>query len=109
VQAREEPLDDRPRAQLQRRQSRDDRRVEESQFAGTADPHGRPYVSRPLFGPGTASSKPRDDAVGIDVLGLGVEVRDDAMAQDWRRERPQVGDGHVIPALHQGHAPCRRE
>src|SRR6478736_7851298 len=44
----------------------------------------------------------RDDRVGVDALGLGVEVGDDAMAQDGRRQRANVSDGHVVPAVQQG-------
>ena len=42
-----------------------------------------------------------DDRVGIDALGLGVKVREHAVAQDRFGERLDVLDRHVIPAMHQ--------
>src|SRR5690349_1623485 len=43
----------------------------------------------------------RDDRVGVDPLGLGVEVGDDAMAQDLRRQRAKVAHRDVVTAVEQ--------
>src|SRR6478736_6872474 len=44
----------------------------------------------------------RDDRVGVDALGLGIEVGDDAVTKDRRRQRANVGDRDVVAAVQQG-------
>src|SRR3954471_11199894 len=48
-----------------------------------------------------ALEQPIDDRVGVDALRLGVEVRHDAVAEDWFGERLDVLDRHVIAPMHQ--------
>ena len=79
VQARQEALDDRPRLQLERAEPRDDRGIEKPQVARRGR---RPSATCRCAGRGTASSSRSTIVSARDALGLGVEVRDDAVAQD---------------------------
>ena len=101
VQARQQPFDDGARLQLERAQAREDRGIEEPKFARPRSRRLRGHTANPLFGTGTASSSRATMRVGVQVLGFGVEVRDDAVAQDRRRQRLDVLDRHVVPAVDQ--------
>src|SRR5262249_23269621 len=46
--------------------------------------------------------QPIDDRVGVDALGLGVEVGHDAVAKDRLGQRLDVLDRHVVAPVHQG-------
>ena len=60
---------------------------------------GHGYI--PLLRRRNGLEQPLDEGVRRDALGLGVEVRDDAVPQHRARQRVDVGDRHVIAAVHQ--------
>ena len=104
VQAREEPFHHRTRLQLHRPEPRDDGGVEKANVASAAEArwqawlHSAPRRRHRL-------DQPVDEDVRRHLLGLGVEVRDDAVPQDRMRQRADVGDRHVIAAPASAPAP----
>ena len=96
VQPGQESLDHRPRLQLHRPQPREDRGVEKPGDRAVWQAHAMTYI--PLRGARHGLEQPLDQVVGGDVLGFGVEVRNDAMAEDRPCERLHVRHRDVIPA-----------
>src|SRR4029077_9425565 len=64
----------------------------------TNDDLGSPRLG--LFG--DAVEDLEQDVVGIDSLGLGLEVQEDAMAQAGQIDAAQVLETDVVPAVEQG-------
>ena len=96
VQAVDEAVDDGARQQFEVPDPRQGRRIHELGAAhrGPRVPSFHRHI--PDFGAGTEADQPIDDLVGRHALGLGVEVREDAVAHHGMRQRPDVLERHVV-------------
>ncbi len=105
MKAREKSLHDRPRLQLHGPEPCDHGGIQKPQLASRG---GLGHQLHPALRHRHRLEELADDRVGCDAFGLGVEVRNHAVAQHGQRQRLYVAHGHVVAAVNAAHAPCRR-